>query len=92
MNWTNMKKQTIQSWDSSKNAYKCNVPDGQWEEMIYVRMNPAYSTNSWDSNGKDYVWNQTSDLTIPNNGNNCYTISGSNWGDGNSTIGTWSKK
>ena len=88
---TGKNKWVSMTWDDTKQAYKCNVPDGQWEEMIFVRMNPAYNTNSWDANGKDYVWNQSGDLVIPSNGNNTLTMStsGSVW-DGFTT--TWSKK
>ena len=71
-------------WDSTKNAYKCNVPDGQWEAMIYCRMNPNASANNWDNK-----WNQTSDLTIPSNGNNCYTVKDGTWDKGG---GSWSTK
>ena len=76
------------TWDATKNAYKCNVPDGQWEGMIYCRMNPSSSANNWNNK-----WNQTGDLTIPNNGNNCGTLkitNSGNW-DGSTTV-TWSKK
>ncbi|MBQ8622208.1 MAG: type I pullulanase, partial [Oscillospiraceae bacterium] len=46
-------------------------------------MNPSSSTNSWD-----YKWNQTGDLTVPTNGNNCYTMNSDSWDTG--TWGTYS--
>ena len=80
--WVNM------VWDEAKQAYKCNVPDGQWEKMIFCRMNPNSSTNDWSNK-----WNQTGNLTIPSNGNNCGTIkitNSGNW-DGSTSV-SWSKK
>lgn len=76
------------TWDDTKEAYKCNVPDGQWEKMIFCRMNPNASANNWNNK-----WNQTGNLTIPSNGNNCATIkitNSGNW-DGSTTV-SWSKK
>ena len=59
-----------------------------YDTVILCRMNPAYSTNSWDANGKDYVWNQSANLKIPTDGKNFFK---SNYGwDG--VNGTWSKK
>ncbi len=59
-----------------------------YSNIIFCRMNPAYTTNSWDENNKDYVWNQTADLTIPTDSNNMFKQN-SGW-DGVS--GTWSTK
>ena len=76
------------TWDDAKQAYKCNVPDGQWEAMIFCRMNPNASANNWNNK-----WNQTGDLSIPSDGKNCVTIkitNSGNW-DGSTTV-TWSKK
>ena len=76
------------TYDSTKQAYKCNVPDGEWEAMIFCRMNPSASANNWDNK-----WNQTPDLPIPSDGKNCGTIKISNSGnwDGSTTV-TWSTK
>mgnify|MGYP002516180579 CR=1 FL=1 len=44
--------------------------------MKILRKNPASKTHDWNK------WNETSDLTIPTNGNNCYKItswSGGSW-------------
>lgn len=67
----------------SDGSYKVWVSTS-YNEIILCRMNPAYSTNSWD-NG--HVWNQTADLTIPTDGKNLFTQT-SGW----SNNGTWSKK
>ena len=49
--------------------------------IIFCRMAPNTS-NNWESK-----WNQTSDLTLPSDGNNLYTIADGSWDNGN---GTWS--
>ena len=46
--------------------YSCCVPKG-YSKVIFTRMNPAKTDIDWGSK-----WNQTGDLTIPNDGNNCY--------------------
>lgn len=86
-NSTSKNKWVSMTWDANKQAYKCNVPDGQWEGMIFCRMNPSNQTNNWNNK-----WNQTGDLQIPNNGNNCGTLkitNSGNW-DGSTSV-TWSK-
>ena len=45
-------------------------------------MNPANTTNDWSNK-----WNQTADLTIPTDGNNCYTVAAGTWDNGG---GSWS--
>lgn len=41
-------------------TYVAEAPSGSWNNVIFCRMNPAYSSPSWDSG---HVWNQTDDLT-----------------------------
>ena len=62
-------------------VYEAPVPTN-FEYVIFCRMDPSTTTNSWD-----YKWNQTSDLTIPGDGTDCYTIEDGTWDNGN---GTWS--
>ena len=62
-------------------TYEVAVPSG-YTSVIFVRMNPATTVNSWDSK-----WNQTVDLTVPTDGTNCFTIE-SPWSDGGAT-GSW---
>ena len=75
-----------ESWASMTDAdgdgvYECAVPSG-FNSVIFCRMNPGSSTNNWNNK-----WNQTSDLTIPSNGNNCYTVAAGTWDAGG---GSWS--
>ncbi len=64
--------------------YEVAVPtDKTYPSVIFVRMDPSKTTASWDSD-----WNQTSDLTIPTNGNNCYTVADGAWSKGS---GSWGK-
>ena len=61
--------------------YEAVVPAG-YTNLIFCRMNPSNLTNSWDTK-----WNQTSDLTLPTDGTNCYTVAEGTWDAGG---GTWS--
>ena len=63
--------------------YYCWIPS-TYSNIIFCRMNGSQSTNGWGSK-----WNQTSDLTIPSNGDNCYTVKEDTWDKGG---GTWSTK
>ena len=67
-------------------VYSCEIPTG-YTSFILCRMNPAFDTNNWDKDGNDYVWNQTSDLAIQNDGTNKYTVKEGTWDQGG---GTWS--
>ena len=62
--------------------YECAVPDG-FSNVIFCRMNPAAAENNWNNK-----WNQTADLIVPTNGDNCYTVAEDTWDAGG---GTWSK-
>lgn len=62
-------------------VYECDVPAG-YSNVIFTRMNPASSDNNWDNK-----WNQTSDLKIPTDGTNFYTVKEGTWDNGG---GTWS--
>ena len=62
-------------------VYECEVPTG-YSLVIICRMDPATTENNWDNK-----WNQTSDLTVPTDGTNMYTIENGTWDNGN---GTWS--
>ena len=63
-------------------AYEVEVPPG-FSKVIFCRMNPSNTTNGWNNK-----YNQTGDLTIPTNGNNCFTVPGGAW-DGSTT--SWGK-
>lgn len=59
--------------------------DIKYTMVIFCRMDPNNTTNNWDTE-----WNQTGDLTIPQDGNNYYDKSNdTSWNGG--TSGTWKK-
>ena len=62
-------------------VYECGVPAG-YTNVIFTRMNPASTDNNWDNK-----WNQTSDLKVPTDENNLYTVKEGTWDNGG---GTWS--
>lgn len=68
----------------SDSIYEVNIPVGDYNSVIFCRMNPSTTSNNWDNK-----WNQTSDLTIPTDGTNLYTIAEGAWDKGQ---GTWSVK
>ncbi len=61
--------------------YECQVPEG-FTKVIFCRMNPGALENKWDNK-----WNQTSDLDVPADGTNLYTVPAGTWDKGD---GTWS--
>lgn len=63
--------------------YECELPEG-YPNVIFCRMNPGTTDNNWDNK-----WNQTSDLVVPTDGTNCYTVPEGSWDNGE---GTWSTK
>lgn len=68
--------------DDGDGYYQAEIPSGTWKGIIFCRMNPSSSTNSWDTK-----WNQTNDLDIPSatDTNRCYTIADGAWGAAPST-------
>lgn len=68
----------------SDSIYEVNIPVGDYNSVIFCRMNPTSTNNNWDNK-----WNQTADLTIPTDGTNLYTIAEGAWDKGQ---GTWSVK
>ncbi len=73
--WVDMKD------ENGDGIYVADTPDGKWTSMIFCRMNPSATANNWDNK-----WNQTADLSIPNDGNNHYTVKAGTWDKGG---GTW---
>ena len=93
-NWKNDNARfAIYSWNGSANAwtsmsdtdgdgvYEGTVP-ADYTNIIFCRMNPSATANNWNNK-----WNQTSDLTVPTDGTNCYTVKAGTWDNGG---GTWS--
>ena len=67
--------------------YEVTVPDKVLNYVIFYRMNQAYDKLSWDSGNKDYVWNQTSDLSWHGDESKVlYTVKDGTWDKGG---GTW---
>ena len=73
--WTDM------SDEDGDYIYSGTVPAG-YSNIIFCRMNPGAAANDWNSK-----WNQTSDLTVPTDGTNCYSVADGTWDNGG---GTWS--
>lgn len=63
-------------------VYTAIVDDSSYSNLIFCRINPGGTGNNWES-----TWNQTSDLTIPTDGKNLYTIAAGAWSKG---FGSWS--
>ena len=63
------------------NVYEGQIPAG-YTNIIFVRMNPDTAANDWSNK-----WNQTADLTVPTDGNNCYAVADGTWDNGG---GEWS--
>lgn len=69
----------------TSNVFKAEMPEGTWEKVIFVRMNPATTENNWNSGVK---WNQTGNLTLPTDSKNYFKFTSGTWEGG--TTGTWS--
>ena len=69
--------------DSDKDGIYEVLKSSLKAKLIFCRMNPSATANNWNNK-----WNQTSDLTLPTNGNNLYTITNGAWDNS----GSWSKK
>ena len=67
--------------EGETNIYTVTVPAG-FDNIIFCRMNPTATANDWNNK-----WNQTSDLKVPTDGTNLYTIKDNTWDNGG---GTWS--
>lgn len=67
-------------------SYSCQIPSGDYPSVIFTRN--GTDTTGWGN----HVWNQTEDLTIPTNGNNCFTVNSWDAGKDGKSSGSWSKK
>ena len=77
--WDDSSSSWEDMYDLEDGYYEGTVPEG-YSNVIFCRMNPGTSENNWDNK-----WNQTTDLTVPADGTNCYAVEG--WDKGS---GTWS--
>lgn len=78
--------------DCETGVYKVVFP-AAYTSMKFVRLNPAYSTPSFETG---HVWNETANLTIPAN-KDCFTLpdgasSGTGNGDGNANWSVYARK
>ncbi len=67
--------------EDADGIYELELPAG-YPNVIFCRMNPSEQANNWDNK-----WNQTSDLTVPTDGTNLYTVADGTWDNGG---GEWS--
>jgi hypothetical protein len=92
-NWTQSNARfAVYTWDggdkwfnltsAGDGYYTVTIPAGI-SNIIFCRMNPSTTANNWNNK-----WNQTADLKVQTNGNNCYTVKAGTWDKGG---GTWSK-
>ncbi len=69
-------------------SYKVELPKEhngfKVQNIIFCRMNPNTTANNWNNK-----WNQTSDLKVPTDGKNLYTVKDGTWDNGG---GSWSVK
>ena len=80
--WDNSGSNWLDLTDADGDGYyEVVLPEG-YSNLIFCRMNPSASANDWNNK-----WNQTSDLTLPADGSNCYTVAEGAWDKGS---GTWS--
>ena len=66
---------------SHSGIYYALLPEGFWDNIIFVRMNSSVSANDWNNK-----WNQTSDL-VYNGTDNLYEVKDGTWDEGG---GIWS--
>ena len=85
--WNDSGNAWVSMTDADKDGtYEVNLPQG-YElgcNVIFCRMNGSTTANNWNNK-----WNQTSDLTVPTDGKNLYTVKDGTWDKGG---GTWSTK
>ena len=80
--WVKMKDDDPCS-SNSNGYYKAQIPEGDWDYVIFCRMSNGSGDLNWNNK-----WNQTADLELPNNDNNCFAVKDGTWDKGG---GTWSK-
>ena len=68
--------------EGEEDIYEVVIPEGDWTNVIFCRMNPIDSANNWNNK-----WSQSIDLPLGSDGNNLFTV---NEDVLNSADGTWS--
>ena len=93
-NWTQSNARfAVYTWDggdkwinltsAGDGYYTVTLPAGI-SNIIFCRMNPSTTANNWSNK-----WNQSGNLKVQTNGNNCCTIKDGQWDCGTNV--TWSK-
>lgn len=88
----------VYTWDGGEQWFNLTLVDGETDiytvllpktikNIIFCRMNPGNTANNWNQK-----WNQTSNLTVPTNGTNLYTVKESTWDKGGGTWSTYTAK
>ena len=76
----------------SSGLYVCDKPAGS-SGVIFCRMNPNKVENNFtESNNNGPLYNRTGDLSIPTNGDNCFTLKEGVWTQMSGDYGSWSKQ
>lgn len=70
--------------DLGNGYYSAQIPEGSWNGIIFCRMNPGTTDDNWDNK-----WNQSVDLNIPTDSNNCYTVADGAWDKGGGSWGQY---
>ena len=65
----------------ASDLYEAAVPNGNWDGVIFARMNPSTTDNNWDNK-----WNQTADLTSVPSGKNKFICTENAW---DNFTGSW---
>lgn len=68
------------SQSSTNGVYKCDIPNGDYDKIIFCRMNPQNTTNNWDNK-----WNQSANIALQIN-----QLCTQNTGVWDSWSGSWS--
>jgi len=68
--------------DPDNVVYKATIPSGTWNNLAFVRMNPASTALDWNNK-----WDQSADLTWDGTSNNCWAPNAGEW---NNAKGSWS--
>lgn len=85
--WANMV-----SVDTTNKYFEFQIPNGNWTNVIFTRMNPAHQENEWNTKeDKTHVWNQTVDIELlpVAEDKNCYKLK--NEQDDGKQKGSWEK-
>lgn len=85
--WANMV-----SVDTTNKYFEFQIPNGNWTNVIFTRMNPAHQENEWNTKkDKTHVWNQTVDIELlpVAEDKNCYKLK--NEKDDGKQKGSWEK-